>query len=465
MRNFLSKSLFQGMYNSLSDGIIEKHSSAEFIRGGGEPLKLTYETWVEGMKKANHPNCRVDAYEKFFETPLENLNEVEHCFPLFEDPNLSRAVQTVMQANNIGITAVKWFNYSSPVSPQFSPKSTGIGRTEILPKRVVYFAKIWCDDRAVPFVLSYDGTGMGFGEMSVSSLKTYKEYAPSILSLILKTAQINNIFKNQVVTAKGRFITRPEVSYDDVILSEKARTTIDKYVRKFFSMRDIYKANGIPFKRGVILEGPPGTGKTMLGKAFAKEFKDVTFIWTTANDLSECVKSLFDWARSLTPAVLFIEDIDFFGGSRSTKGLSNPSSFGHSEMGELLAQLDGFSSNDGLLVFATTNMAKSLDRAISNRPGRFDVKVTLGLPDELTRKSLLQSFMKSVLSNGVDFDEVAKLCEGYSPAQLKELIARAVMCAVDKGRVQSDGRTIIDQECLKEAISSWKDDEPLEDYV
>jgi cell division protease FtsH len=260
---------------------------------------------------------------------------------------------------------------------------------------------------------------------------------------------------------------RRGVGIDDIILNKEAKEEVDRYVRSFFKMKDAFEKNGMQHKRGIILEGPPGTGKTLLGKVMASEMEDITFIWGTAKDLADGMREIFKWARELTPAVLFLEDIDFFGMSRpiSTKNygvditeekeVSKAIGDDH-DMGELLAQLDGFEGNDGLLVVATTNHVGALDEALKNRPGRFDVKITLSYPDEKSRSKLLKLWTRNLTLKNVDKLKLIAKTKGFTPAQIREIVNRAVLCAVDKGLIDDTGKAIITQSCFDTVLASWR---------
>lgn len=150
-----------------------------------------------------------------------------------------------------------------------------------------------------------------------------------------------------------------------------------------FDRSEAFRLNGVPLKRGIILHGAPGTGKTLLGKVLAS-LKLATFVYVTAADMSglEGVRSIFDLARRLAPTILFFEDIDLFTDDRS-------SYCSKAMLGEILAQLDGFETNDGLIFIATTNDLAAIDPAIRERPSRFDVVIHIELPSRFARREIL----------------------------------------------------------------------------
>ena len=213
-----------------------------------------------------------------------------------------------------------------------------------------------------------------------------------------------------------------------------------------------YTAMGARIPKGVLLVGPPGTGKTLLAKAVAGE-ADVQFLSISGSDFVELyvgvgagrVRDLFDQAKKVAPAIIFIDEIDAVGRQRGS-GLGG----GHDEreqtLNQLLVEMDGFGNNEGVIVMAATNRADILDNALL-RPGRFDRQVYVGLPDIKGREAILKIHSRDKqLAEDVDLNSIAKGTPGFAGADLENLMNEAALLAVRRKH------RFVTQEDIDEAI-------------
>ena len=201
----------------------------------------------------------------------------------------------------------------------------------------------------------------------------------------------------------------------------------------------LYKNAGAEIPRGILLEGPPGTGKTLLAKSIASE-ADANFVSISASEFVEIyvgagaskIRNLFNTARRNKPCIIFIDEIDSVGRQRGA-GINMANDEREQTLNQLLAEMDGFSDNDGLLIIAATNRKDVLDAALL-RPGRFDRIITVALPDKNSRKDILLVHSKNkILDKNINLELVAELTSGFSGAQLKNLLNEAAIYAARNG--------------------------------
>jgi len=203
----------------------------------------------------------------------------------------------------------------------------------------------------------------------------------------------------------------------------------------------IYKQAGAEIPRGILLEGPPGTGKTLLAKVIASE-AEANFISIAASEFVELfvgmgaakVRNFFKKARDNKPCILFIDEIDAVGKQRGANGpVTNDER--EQTLNQILAEMDGFADNDGILIMAATNRKDILDAALL-RPGRFDRIIRVPLPDRESRKEIFKVHSKNKnLSKEINTDLIAELTTGFSGAQIKNLLNEAAIFAARQGSV------------------------------
>ena len=203
----------------------------------------------------------------------------------------------------------------------------------------------------------------------------------------------------------------------------------------------IYKQAGAEIPRGILLEGPPGTGKTLLAKAIASE-AEANFISIAASEFVELfvgmgaakIRALFKRARENKPCILFIDEIDAVGRQRGA-GINMANDEREQTLNQLLAEMDGFADNDGLLIIAATNRKDVLDSALL-RPGRFDRIILVPLPDRESRKEIFKVHSRNKkLSPSINFELISELTNGFSGAQIKNLLNEAAIFASRKGEI------------------------------
>ncbi|PGH11671.1 hypothetical protein AJ80_07039 [Polytolypa hystricis UAMH7299] len=222
-----------------------------------------------------------------------------------------------------------------------------------------------------------------------------------------------------------------KVRFSDVHGCDEAKDELQELV-EFLTNPERFNTLGGKLPKGVLLVGPPGTGKTLLARAVAGE-AGVPFFYMSGSEFDEIyvgvgakrVRDLFQQARTKAPAIIFIDELDAIGAKRNERDAA----YVKQTLNQLLTELDGFSQSSGVIILAATNYPKLLDKALT-RPGRFDRKVEVGLPDVRGRVNILNHHMKSVqISTDVDASVIARGTPGFSGADLENLVNQAAIHA------------------------------------
>ena len=241
------------------------------------------------------------------------------------------------------------------------------------------------------------------------------------------------------------------IKFSDVAGEDEAKENLTEIV-EYLHNPDKYKEIGASMPKGILLVGPPGTGKTMLAKAVAGE-ANVPFFSMSGSEFVEMfvgmgaskVRDLFKQAKEKAPCIVFIDEIDAIGQKRSS-GKMGGNDEREQTLNQLLTEMDGFEGNSGVIILAATNRPESLDAALT-RPGRFDRRVPVELPDLKGREEILKVHAKKIkVAENVDFHTVARMASGASGAELANIVNEAALRAV------RDGRKCATQEDLEESI-------------
>lgn len=286
----------------------------------------------------------------------------------------------------------------------------------------------------------------------VLSRRDAKVSGKDLLEKFIKYTEEHNFLRGKKIDPNCNFI-RLDRSYtwDDIVLSEKLKTEIRQNLQNLIEHRSIYRDNGLKVRRGLIFSGPPGVGKTNLVKILCATI-DWTLIWISPKHLENPrkVSSIMQLAKDLSPSIIVLEDIDLYGASREMNG--NPT-----VLGELMNQLDGVEGLVDIITIATTNREEVLEKALLDRPGRFDKVIKFGLPESAERLRMLELFAATVKKdNSFTWAELAeKPTEKMSGAQIREVISQGVIQAVDDGSVEK-GKIILKYKHLQAAMKVLK---------
>ncbi|QSL65793.1 hypothetical protein MERGE_000071 [Pneumocystis wakefieldiae] len=280
---------------------------------------------------------------------------------------------------------------------------------------------------------------------------TFIGYLFILLSTIFaeNAGVLRSLNKSQDIEASGDNL--PDVKFSDICGVDEAKEDLQEVV-DFLKNPQKFTSLGGKLPKGVLLIGPPGTGKTMLAKAVAKE-AGVSFFFMSGSEFDEMyvgigakrVRELFNIAKDRSPSIVFIDELDAIGSKRNPKD----SAYIKQTLNQLLVELDGFSNKEGVIIMAATNFPESLDPALT-RPGRFDKHVIVPLPDVRGRLSILKQQTKKMrMAKDIDLTVLARGTPGFSGADLQNLVNQA---AIKSSKLNSTYVSMKDLEWARDKI-------------
>lgn len=293
----------------------------------------------------------------------------------------------------------------------------------------------------VPSVVDDPDTGFNLGDLIMGLLPII--FIVAILFFFMRQMQAGGGGRGAMSFGKSRarLLTEKQgrVTFDDVAGVDEAKEELEEVV-DFLKDPAKFQRLGGKIPKGALLVGPPGTGKTLLARAIAGE-AGVPFFTISGSDFVEMfvgvgasrVRDMFEQAKRNAPCIIFIDEIDAVGRSRGA-GLGGGNDEREQTLNQLLVEMDGFESNDGIIIVAATNRPDVLDPALL-RPGRFDRQVTVGNPDVIGREKILKVHMRNVpLAKDVDAKIIARGTPGFSGADLANLVNEAALLAARRGK-------------------------------
>jgi len=277
------------------------------------------------------------------------------------------------------------------------------------------------------YLLSLDTLSQGFMDITFIGRKDAVVKAKDLTTELNSYAHSHNYLKGQKIDGDLSLIDlKRKYTWDDLILDKYTHKDLQTNLMNLIDNVDVYKKNNLPLKRGLIISGEPGTGKSLLGKILCHT-TDWTFMWVTPKHFHDLdsVTTIMKTARMLGPTILFLEDIDLYGKHRDQNALA-------SLLGELMNQLDGIEDNNYVVTIATTNNQDALEKALINRPGRFDKVIRFNSPTNRCREQMFKTFIGNLrMDADIDMEEMIDRTDRLTGAQVKEVVNQAVLQAID----------------------------------
>ena len=369
-------------------------------------------------------------------------------YPLYELPQLHQALEACFPDWRL---AVEGGPPDARMQAVWMPEMTRMlvapGESADFAVETTRFYRLPDDGRRVLALGSWPGFGKGSFSVQLIGPRSQEERLGEEWTAIVARMKRPHYLQGQVLRPDATILDDLQTcGWHDVALEPGVREAVEQNTVEILRRQDAFRRHGVPLKRGILLYGPPGTGKTLLAKVLAG-LQLATFIYATAVDMGgpDGAREIFELARKLAPAIVFFEDLDLFAPERSYVRSY--------VLGEILAQLDGFESNDGLIFIATTNDLEAIDPAIRERPSRFDVVLHLGPPSRDARRKILARNLPAGSTSEQLLDEAAVATDGFSGAQVREVAYLALQQAVLRDESDALSDLTLDAKDLTHAVA------------
>lgn len=396
-----------------------------------ENIERFAQTLLEMMGK--YRSLREQRFAEFFVTDEKDMSRIHINYPPYQRSEAiyahNRFLDEQIKFGNIkNPIRIETYEGCKEVSPSYETIQIAREKYEnFLVEGYQYF--VWNDIRLIQEVYFSGSSRYVHLYFRKADTKIVTEFLAQ-LRLFMKG---NALFKGEklLFTHRGwvELLEYPKLDWSDVILSPQIKREFELNLLTPLNEGVDCIVKGIPWRRGLLLGGLAGTGKTQVCRILCNQLKDVTVLWATPKAVrdEDDIAMLFDAARHYYPTLIIIEDIDFIGTSRDFS--QDPS------LGELLNQLDGNDPNFGIFVIATTNRPEMLDNALANRPSRFDVLIEFKLPDKESCKNLIKLFSKNmVFDKELNLENLALSMKDLTGAQIKESIIYAKLVAIHNSK-------------------------------
>jgi hypothetical protein len=405
---------------------------------------------------------------RHFGTDPAELPIVEQEFAVYERPNVHLALEAMLaepgrRAEQIGVLVLDQYrdarlaDLTRPASAKrfeegpvkYVDVPIAGGRQLACVKRALYLFRD--EDKPVALLLSESQFSHRPG-LFAEVMAEDKEQAQSFLRRLTRRVKHGQAFRGQVLSVEAdcwgnvvvQFHQLPKVGREDIILPESLLRRIERHTLSFTRHADRLRAAGRHIKRGILLHGAPGTGKTLSAMYLAAQMPGRTVLLMTGAAVKS-IETVCALARLLEPATIILEDVDLIGTERQ-----------HQEVGanallfELLNQMDGLAEDADLLFVLTSNRPEFLEPALAARPGRIDQAIEIPLPDADCRRRLLDLYGRGLTLELADREKLIARTEGVSGAFIRELLRKAAVFAAEEG---ADGALVVRDRHVDEGLA------------
>lgn len=412
--------------------------------------------------------------KQFFGGEVRGLPLISRAFATLDLPNLQLAVDRYVEAHGARSRVI---GYSSMMGQIQNDFRSLIGNDSFLSRTSVSAPtyrevdtdvdrQMRCLENGIHLIESREGKiaahvrvdkfdrGLEFEVMAPNT-----ELATRFVEQVRSHIAAANVFRGKVISlecdsrlpgrsgfAQVRFHALPRVRRENIVLPEETLEMLERNTVRFFEHAELLRKSGRSLKRGLLLHGKPGTGKTYTAKWLAQTLKGVTTILISADQL-ELVKECCQLARMLAPALVIMEDVDLIAGERT----GNRHTAYQITLHQLLNEMDGLASNTEVLFLLTTNRPQVIEPAIAGRPGRVDQAIEFPLPDSACRRRLLELYGRGLALCLEEPDRIIARTEGASPAFIQELVRKAAMVAAEQDATR-DGVLQVSDACFETAL-------------
>jgi len=394
-----------------------------------EQLKLVLNYLANNIEKTDQMDSNIS---DFFCCDINNLEIKQKDYSGREYLMWAYSLMAIIN-QDYNIIKVENFKYGDSGTPPVWNEEKIHGEIFKIPYKLTMFLE--SKDSKEPLVISfwpYDQYELDikFYFQSVSGPSKYTEFWDKVKHHF----NTKGLLKGAKFSADFEFLDVPEVSWGDIIIDDNTIERLNRNIVNFIPHMDMYLENNLRASRGVLITGPPGTGKTLCCNVIMNQLEEVTIIYIARTAITNegQISRLYKLARHLSPTLVIIEDIDTLG------GLDRRESHDHPLLGEFLNCLSGVERNSGVITLATTNFPEHLDRALSDRPGRFDARMEFGYPKDAAREAIIKKYLEPFNTGKLDMKSIIKKSEGFSGAYLQELVQTAFMLSFEEQKYKVD---------------------------